>query len=341
MNHLNKTNSRLSSNPLPEDKEEMISLWQTTFQDSDEFADLFFNRVYKPENTLVIKSGGKIVSALQIIPYEIKTTTDIIPSAYVCGVCTLTLERGKGLMSILMNEAIDEMRQKGYGITTLIPAHPWLFDIYKKFGYIHQINYCIESYSCGVCSNKTHLSQTATIEINSDKILHGAKANSPEKPHNYFSDYKITPYTREYFHYFDKKQRERRCAVLHNIYNVENIIRDLSHDGGNAWIALHENAPVGIAFVNPKSEKDIAIKEILYDNTQAKEALIYHILNTYNGQTAKVYTPPSDTLATEVNNISNTLSSCISTKTYPYGLACILDKQITDIQGLHMTLMLD
>ena len=289
----NNSNNILSSHPLPKDKEEIISLWQTTFQDSDEFVNLFFSRVYKPENTLIIKSGDKIISALQMIPYKIKVADNIIPSAYVCGVCTLTTERGKGLMKMLMHEAIDNMRQKGYAITTLIPAHPWLFDIYKKFGYTHPINYNLESYSC---------------EINS-------------------SNYTFTTYTDKYFSYFDRKQRERQCAVLHDTYDMENIIRDLKNDNGNAWIALHGNNPVGVAFGSPVSEKEVVIKEILYDNAQIKDALIHHILNTYNAENAKI-------------RIHNTdLSE--NKKTHPYGLACILNKQITDIKDLCMTLMLD
>ena len=304
---LNNSHNRLSSHPLSEDKEEMISLWQITFQDSDEFADLFFSRVYRPENTLVIKNEGKIVSALQMIPYEIKIADSIIPSAYICGVCTLTLERGKGYMKTLMNEAIDDMCQKGYGISTLIPAHPWLFDVYKNFGYIHPINYCLEYY---------------TREVNFKS-----------------SDYTFIPYSGKYFPYFDKKQRERQCTVLHNEYDVENIISDLINDNGNAWIALYEDTPVGIAFVNPISENDVVIKEMLYENTQTKEALINYILGIFNAQTAKIRIHSQGLFNTRVKSNTTTLASDIK-KTHRYGLACILDNRIA-VKDLHMTLMLD
>ena len=305
------------SYPLPEDKEEMTSLWQTTFQDSDEFADMFFSRVYKPENTLAIKKDYKIVSALQMIPYEIKIADNIIPAAYVCGVCTLTLERGKGLMRILMNEAMDEMRQKGYGISTLIPAHPWLFDIYKKYGYIHPIDYSLERYLSKNNPNNSGISKTCN---------------------NDFSDYTFTTYIDKYFPYLDNKQRERHCAILHNSYDTENILTDLTNDNGNIFVALHENNPVGIAFASPDSDKEVTIKEILYNNTQIKEALIYHILNIYDVEIAKVHVPKKEKRDQEINS---TILSNDSKKTYPYGLACILDKKITDITSLYMTLMLD
>ena len=316
--YFNNPISRISSLPLPEDRDEMLSLWQTTFQDSDEFADMFFRRVYKPENTLVIKKDGKIVSALQMIPYDIKNGDDIIPSAYVCGVCTLTLERGKGYMKILMNEAMDFMRQKGYYISTLIPAHPWLFEIYKKFGYIFPVNYSIERYNC---------------------------KNNPKKPDtgnnqddNDFSGYTFTTYADNFFPYFDKKQRERQCAVLHNAYDIENILRDLIHDSGNIYIAIRENIPVGIAFARPDSEKEVAIKELFYDSVQIKKALIYHILNIYDAETAKIRAPQQETPDKEINA---TLLSTLNKKAFPYGLACILDKRITGITNLYMTLMLD
>ena len=308
---------KYSSHPLPGDTAEMISLWQTTFQDSNEFVDLYFSRVYKPENTLVIKNDGKIVSALQMIPYEIKIADKIIPSAYVAGVCTLTHERGKGLMSILMSEAMDYMRQKGYGITTLIPAYPWLFDIYKKFGYICPINYSLECYFNESGSDKRYLSQETTT-----------------------SDYTFTLYSNKYFSYFDKKQRERQCVLLHNEYDVENILCDLTNENGNVWVALCGETPVGISFAYPISEKDIIIKEILYDSLQVKKSLIYHALSAYNARTAKVFAHEfvnTETNNTETNNSTNPPDL---KKTYPYGLACILDKQIV-INDLYMTLMLD
>ena len=324
-----KVKNAVFSHPLQGDTAEMISLWQTTFQDSDKFTTLFFSRIYKPENTLVIKNDGRIVSALQMIPYKIKTTDGIIPSAYVCGVCTLTSERGKGLMKALMLEAMDNMLQKGYGITTLIPAHPWLFDFYKNLGYIHNINYRLESYSC---------------EVNPDMQYKTIKSNiqAVEQSHDYFSDIKIAHFTRKYFTYFNKKQHERRCAVLHNDNDINNIISDLINDDGNAWIALRNDTPVGIAFTCPISEKNVIIKEMLYDSILIKEALIHHILNIYKAKKVIIRIPPQESSTTEMYNISNAhLSVDLNKKIYPYGLANILDKRITDINGLHMTLMLD
>jgi predicted acetyltransferase len=298
-------NNSVPSHPLPSDKQEMTSLWQETFRDSDEFAGLFFSRVYKPENTLVIKKNNRIISALQMIPCKVKTMRRIIPAAYVCGVCTLPTERGKGIMKRLMAEAMEEMRRKGYLISTLIPAEPWLFDFYKRFGYTYPINHEVEIYSPG-------------------KQPAGAGYGTTNLP-----DYTFAACaTDEHFPYFDRKQRERRCAVLHNACDFETIVRDLTYDGGNAWVALEKDVPAGIAFTKPEAEDKIIIKEILYDNAPAKEALIHYTLNLYHARTAEVHLP------------FDTETSAAPRK-QPYGLACILDGQITGISDLYMTLMLD
>ncbi|MDR1224412.1 MAG: GNAT family N-acetyltransferase, partial [Tannerella sp.] len=143
---MSRSATQRSQHPRPDDKQDVAALWQDVFQDSGDFVNLFFNRVYKPENTLVIKRDNRILSALQMIPYQLKIDRTVLPSAYICGVCTHPSERGKGLMNKLMSEAMEVMRQKGYLISTLIPAEPWLFDFYKKFGYTHPVNYKTETH---------------------------------------------------------------------------------------------------------------------------------------------------------------------------------------------------
>jgi GNAT superfamily N-acetyltransferase len=291
---LHPSGESASLHPVPGDKQEIVRLWQDVFQDSDEFAGLFFNRVYKPENTLVVKKDNRIISALQMIPYEIKTVYGILPSAYVCGVCTHPSERGKGIMKTLMAGAMDEMRRRGYPVSTLIPAEPWLVDFYRKFGYTCPISHETEIYS---------------------------SAKQPPDAGYTFTECAAD----EHFPFFDRKQRERPCAVLHNAYDLETILRDLAYDGGKAWVALRKNIPAGIAFAKPEAAGKIIIKEILYDRPAVREALIHHILNRYNARTAEIHFP----------------SRTVDRKTKPYGLACILDNQRIDISDLYMTLMLD
>ena len=40
-------------------KQQIIDLWRLSFNDSEEFIRLYFDRVYKEENTLVIEKNGQ------------------------------------------------------------------------------------------------------------------------------------------------------------------------------------------------------------------------------------------------------------------------------------------
>jgi predicted acetyltransferase len=308
------------SHSLPGDKQELADLWQDVFQDSKEFTELFFSRVFKPEHTLVVKRDNRIISALQMVPCEIKIADRILPSAYVCGVCTLPPERGKGIMNRLMAEAMNVMRRKEYVLSILIPAEPWLFDFYKKFGYTHPVNYKTETYSLATPPMNA---QGTPAGSNDDPVI---RRIAPP-------DYAFVEcVTDEYFPFFDRKQRERRCTVLHNAYDFETILRDLKYEQGSTWVALKANKPVGIAFAKPESEHAICIKEILYDDTRVKKMLIDHILNQYHARTA---TACVSVHPTEHPPLSD------NGKIHPFGLACILTRQDWDISGLHMALMLD
>ena len=316
---------RLSSNPLPEDKEEMISLWQATFKDSDEFTYLFFDRVYKPENALVIKKGGQIISALQMIPYEIKTDYEIIPSAYICGVCTHPSERGNGFMKKLMYEAIEIMRERIYKVSILIPAEQWLYDFYSQFGYVHQIKYIAETYTF---DNQTKNTETnpSLGQFTLDKQEYSFSAS-------YHGGYLFKECTIEnYYTYFNLKQRERKSSILHDYDDLTTISKDLTLDGGSVYIALEYDKPVGIAFVKPEQDNLIIIKDIAFNSIKTKDAIIHYIANLYKAQKIVVRIP-----LYEKNNSPKFVNSEVK----PYGLACILDKHTMLPTDLFMTLMLD
>ena len=109
-------------------KQQIVNLWRTCFGDSEAFISLYFDRVYKDENAMTIEKDGKIVSALQIVPYTMTYLGTEISVAYISGVCTAPEERGQGLMRQLLQETFEEMERREVAISALIPADPWLFD---------------------------------------------------------------------------------------------------------------------------------------------------------------------------------------------------------------------
>ena len=64
-------------------KDEVKTLWKLCFNDSDEFTDLYFKMRYKDEVNRVIREDGKIISALQMIPYPMTFCDEVISTSYM------------------------------------------------------------------------------------------------------------------------------------------------------------------------------------------------------------------------------------------------------------------
>lgn len=248
-------------------KEEIMELWEVCFGDSPEFMDLFFNQVYKDEHALVIEKEGKVVSALQMIPYAMNFYGTEIPVAYIAGVSTLPEERGKGLMGELLNKTFEEMKKRGLDVAILIPAEPWLFDYYSKSGFTELFYYAREVYEV-------------------------VPAPKPDPEFQLFPSGKFPP--EKLFAYFNKKLRERPVSVLHSFPDFLTILQDLQLSGGDLWTAVNRKGEVvGMAFASPDTPENtsVFIKEIFYENEQIKTFLLQATGEHYHTRTVHYRTP--------------------------------------------------
>lgn len=245
-------------------KQQLINLWKESFGDSDEFIELFFNRVYKEKNTLTIVENNQIISALQIVPYEMTYWGIKITLGYICGVCTLPSERGKGRMKQLMLRAIDEMQRRKYTLTVLIPASEWLFNYYHNFGY--------------------------TTVFDKSEEIHTLTNEKKEK-------IQIVAVTETLFNqaysYYNSMQQKRKCAILHTVFDFETIHKDCMLDGGNIWMAQQDGQVTGLAFSVPTGNHELFVKEIIYDHSDIKTTLLQSLLDFYQTKTARVRIPPT------------------------------------------------
>lgn len=257
------------------DKQQVINLWRASFNDTDEFIRLYFDRVYKEENTLVIEQNGQIVSALQMLPYTMTWCGTEISVSYISGACTLPSMRGQGLMRQLLQKAFGEMKRRDVALTALIPADPWLFDYYREQGYTEAFDY----------SEETYVRPEAVVwEPELTVVL-------PE-----------VPSIELLYTYFNRKLRERASCLLHTSDDFITILRDLQMDGGQMLTVLNsQEQPVGMAFVLPPdptetladNEKYVYIKELLYDNESIKNLLLQEATLQNNVKKATYKTPPS------------------------------------------------
>ena len=236
----------------------MMRLWQDTFGDSDAFVRLFFTRVYRPQNALTLTRDGCLAAMLHLVPYVLRVDHRTLPAAYICGVCTRPEARGQGLMTDLMRRALRTMRRRGFALTMLIPAEPWLFDVYARLGYVHPIPTCDE--------------QLATADL----LL------APP-------DIRIAPCTdARPFLAFDRLQRRRPCAIMHSRRDFDTIRQDCESDGGSVLVALADERPVGFLFEAPEEGGAVRVKELLAADRGTETALLRAAATRHNATHLRV-----------------------------------------------------
>lgn len=230
-----------------ERKEQIRTLWQKCFDDREDFVAFYFDRVYEDVNAMSLEKEGRVVSALQMIPYTMTWCGTELTVAYISGACTDPAERGKGLMGELLKQSFEEMRRRNCDITALIPATASLFDYYRAYGYTEVFDYALHTFEC------------------------------PEIP----SGIKEMPFLsldkdvgKEWFIYFDQQIKQRPSCILHTEEDFRNNIQDITMaEGLVLGIQGSDGHPAGIAFITA-TEKEAFIKEMFYDNEKIKEQLL-------------------------------------------------------------------
>lgn len=231
-------------------KEELKQLWKDTFGDTDTYLDLFFNHVYKEENVVVQYKGGKLIAALHLIPYQMTLNGKIIPVSYICGVATIPEERGKGIMTSLMQEAHMRLRERGDELAVLIPVSNALFNYYEKMGYRNFFYY-----------HKTLYKGNFTDTDSGLKLVSGK--DIPEQ---------------HLFDFFDQQTRRRKVTILHNYTDFTHILQEVYLSGGSVKILTDHVAGIkAMAFLYPEGENEILIKELIYENETYKQIILHKI----------------------------------------------------------------
>lgn len=167
-------------------KDEVKTLWKLCFNDSDEFTDLYFKMRYKDEVNRVIREDGKIISALQMIPYPMTFCDEVISTSYISGACTHPDYRKHGAMKRLLKETHRCMYEDGVLLASLIPAEEWLFGYYARSGYAPVFGYAVE-------------------QVRVDRLCPapGCRIEVCEFPGV------------EHYHYFDSRMHGRRSCIQH------------------------------------------------------------------------------------------------------------------------------
>lgn len=238
-------------------KEQTKHLWQLCFQDSIAFTELYFEKRYRDERNLSIERKGQVVAALQLLPYPMSFYDTVVPMNYISGACTHPDFRNQGLMSTLLQQALETMLQRGSAFTTLIPAEPWLFDYYARFGYAPVFQTC----------DTAHQNHSAEL-------------------HNLQPDEEVTcikneEELEEITQWMDKVYKKQYdCSVLHSSEDLQVVYASQLLDGGHTYILKRRGRIQAVAFATPTTTDNWRIEELLAIDPQSEVRLlqyIYHI----------------------------------------------------------------
>ena len=249
-------------------KEQVINLWRTCFGDPEPFIQLFFEQVYRDEYTLTLEREGRVISALQILPYTLCYYGEMIPVGYICGVSTLPEERGKGYMKQLMAQAESELKSRDLALATLIPAEPWLFDYYARMGYTTAFDYAWKRYE-----------QAEIADTPADLFLQAEKLPDTD--------------VSALHTYLDRKLRERPICLLHTAADLQVNLIDFWQSGGGVF-TLRDSAQqiAGMAFVLYEADtNELLIKEWLTEDESTARCFMQRLLRHFQAERILIKSP--------------------------------------------------
>lgn len=145
-------------------EDELKLLWKRVFGDEDTYINRFFSQVYTPENTLVQREEGHIVSMLHMVPYELSINGECFKAMYLYALATEEKYRGRRIMSQMIRQAHTIVEERGYLCSFLIPEGESLFSFYKRFGYT------VPFYDDEIIIRKDRLNQGISF-VKSDKNM--------------------------------------------------------------------------------------------------------------------------------------------------------------------------
>lgn len=116
---------------VPSDLDTLKALWLACFEEREDAADLFFSRNIDSCHAYAAEDKGTVVAAL----YLIDCTLNGFQAHYLCGAATLKSYRQRGIMTALIEYALEDAQNRGDCYSLLLPASESLYRFYARLGY--------------------------------------------------------------------------------------------------------------------------------------------------------------------------------------------------------------
>lgn len=236
-------------------EQQLKTLWKEAFADPDKFIDFYFKQKYSPQKTLVDIVDDKVLSTLQMLDYNFSFFGHDTGTSYISGAATQKNQRGNGLMRRLLEKSFEIMYDNQKLFSTLIPGEKWLFDFYEKFGYA----------KCFYLDKQ--VLNVSDIRIKNQFIIEEYKNVGFELASDYYINY---------FKNYD-------FTVKKTANDLKTVLDDHILAGGNIFFAFKDDKLIGMCFaIKNNDNKNLIIKEMLFENDDVKSALIKHSAIFFN-----------------------------------------------------------
>ena len=111
-----------------EDIDSLKELYLSSFEEKPEAIELFFKRIFAPENCFIAVDKDELISMVHMLP----TTVNGRNARYLYAAATKEEFRGAGIMDGLVKAALSVYAPE---ICVTLPADEHLYDYYKRFGF--------------------------------------------------------------------------------------------------------------------------------------------------------------------------------------------------------------
>ena len=247
-------------------KQDVMHIWEKSFpDDSPKFMDMYFQRKYKKENTLLYLAENKPVSCLQMLPYKMTFYNAICKTSYISGAATLPEYKNQGIMGKLLIDSFSEMKKRGDDFTTLIPQEPWLVNFYQKYGYTPCFEYNLNSIQIDLSATNY---ENTIVEINDINAKEG-------------------------FLYYSEYCKKQNLFVLKSYEDFLIIWEDLQLADGRIFLCLQSDRVCGICFCCPNKEK-IIVKDLIAHSENIEKQLIHAVAAKYPNKEVFIFKQTGD-----------------------------------------------
>jgi len=233
-------------------------------QKQEEFAKAHY---YDEKNWYGIFIKNQLIGAIWIKPLIVNFNNYMVKAGGIGSVLTHPDFRHKGYSKKLMNYCINEMKKRGYILSSLAP---FLQSFYEKFGYTHTIDIKQITYAFNKLKHIQQQVQLDDITLKDINRIINIK-NLYIKKYQLFA-YRDEKYTKENLQRYEMKD-----------YKIK---------------AYKEQGYV----VYEESDNNIKIVDIIYDDINTLEKLLSYICNTYNNKEQLIIVSPNDNMIIDYIN---------------------------------------